>query len=771
MKQILSAFFSLLFILNAFSQNTRGAKIAESSTSFNGKTAALIIGISDYLEIEPLQFADKDAEIFAQFLLSSSDINVEENDLKILTNEEATIGNIIQSLEWLKSTLKEGDRFIFYFAGHGDVETLTDANNGYLLLNNTPKNVYMAGGLPINVLKDYFTTLGNKGVQIIAIIDACKSGTLAGGEAGTEATLNYLQKQWNEEIKILSSQPGQVSLESEKWGGGRGLFSYMLLEGLTGKADLDQNGEISVYEIEAFIGPKIVTESKGQQEPIVECQKKFTTSFLSPNALFANNSIGSSNSDLIAQRGLNTDVDTTSDIYFYLQQFEECIKNDSLEGNESVYASFWVQKLKEVPSANSYYNYARLTLGGKLIDRGQTIINEYLTGRKFIRKNEFYTASQDFQFAWNYLDESMLNSDDLLAKKYFLQAASVADVFSERPNIPKILNVAIPLLDKAENLQPGSAYIPMMKAKLYYMANEIKKSEKFLQIAMKRSPGWVMPVYYMGAINNVLGKKKKAGKYLEMALEMDTTLSSFQCTPCVLLELGNLMQDNKNYTKAEFYFKLGLGLSPDLNDFYISLFYLFLDTKEFDKADEQIENLKAFFTESEIENLKAEKMIAEGKVEEAVVYLQELLEKYPEDDDAAINLAYAFFKNKKVQDYYKFKNYLEIAIDRNTDYCFAYTDLVQLLNREKRFDESVVVLKKGIEILTNVDELYELYYLLIESAYANNDDESVYNSLKFFIENNYMYCKDLENYNEYFMFTDFEEDFQNLVSEYCQEEE
>jgi len=39
-----------------------------------------------------------------------------------------------------------------------------------------------------------------------------------------------------------SSRPSERSFEDERWNGGHGIFTYAMLEGLTGRADRDNDG-------------------------------------------------------------------------------------------------------------------------------------------------------------------------------------------------------------------------------------------------------------------------------------------------------------------------------------------------------------------------------------------------------------------------------------------------------------------------------------------------------------------------------------------------
>ncbi|MBS4012133.1 MAG: hypothetical protein KGZ97_00025 [Bacteroidetes bacterium] len=61
-----------------------------------------------------------------------------------------------------------------------------------------------------------------------------------------------------------------MSLEGPDWGGGRGLFSYHLVNGLAGKADMDEDGVVDLNEISFYVKNKVKKEaSPSPQNPVV----------------------------------------------------------------------------------------------------------------------------------------------------------------------------------------------------------------------------------------------------------------------------------------------------------------------------------------------------------------------------------------------------------------------------------------------------------------------------------------------------------------------
>jgi len=234
-------------------------------------TYAVVVGISDYQDaaIPDLRFADRDAEAFANWLRSPAGGGLDNDHLMVMTNQNATAGRIAEALDGLIEQAKEGDEVIIYFSGHGDVEGKKISQPGFLLCWDAPSRVYMGGGTySLSFLQEVVATLSvqNK-AKVVVITDACHAGKLAGNQiGGSQLTSANLARQYANEVKILSCQPNEFSLEGEQWGGGRGCFSYHLLDGLFGLADRNGDGTITVGEIDRYLEDKVTTEAAPQSQ-------------------------------------------------------------------------------------------------------------------------------------------------------------------------------------------------------------------------------------------------------------------------------------------------------------------------------------------------------------------------------------------------------------------------------------------------------------------------------------------------------------------------
>lgn len=264
----------LLFSLTLFGQE----KINFNPLSNQHKDSkALVIGVSQYQHIKGLNFADRDAIEFTNFLQENDGWGLKEENIQLLTNENAKQGDILMGLQWLLDISKPGEDVIFYFSGHGDVEKVGEEKKGFLLAHDSPKNNYPIGGtLEISLLDSVLVQLMQKEIKVWVIIDACRSGNLAGGISGKTQTLEALAKQWNSQVRMLSAQPDQLSYEDSLWGGGRGVFSYYLVKGMSGYANANNDTKVTLNELESYLGNNITYQTNYTQQPHVEGPNKFS---------------------------------------------------------------------------------------------------------------------------------------------------------------------------------------------------------------------------------------------------------------------------------------------------------------------------------------------------------------------------------------------------------------------------------------------------------------------------------------------------------------
>jgi tetratricopeptide (TPR) repeat protein/uncharacterized caspase-like protein len=239
-----------------------------------GRLWALVVGVSRYKNLKPedqLEFAHRDAQDFAAFLSSPVGGGFPSSQLTLLINEAATLSAVRSALgTTLPRSVEADDMVVIFFAGHGVVEGEQD---GYLLAHDSdPQNLY-ATALQVSELNRIITTR-IKARTVILIADACHSGQLGWTSRGSNADTVLVNKYLDEVgksgkgvFRILASRADQRSYEDKQWGGGHGVFTWFLLEGLKGRADRDQDGFVRIGELLDFLSEQVPKATQALQQP------------------------------------------------------------------------------------------------------------------------------------------------------------------------------------------------------------------------------------------------------------------------------------------------------------------------------------------------------------------------------------------------------------------------------------------------------------------------------------------------------------------------
>ena len=534
MKQLL-LYFIFSFFIGVLSMSKCIAQVkgfsvstAQQSQNISGITYALIVGISKYqnASIPQLQFADRDAIAFRNYLVASG---VDSNNITLLTNENAKYSEILLDLDDIcTNKVKAGDKFYFYFSGHGDVESRVITNDGYLLPYDAPKVVYAISAVPVRVLQSYISTLSSKGVQAIVITDACHSGNLAGGIEGMANIQNVLKDTWKDEIKILSCQPGELSLEGKQWGNGRGLFSYELINGLAGDADKNNDGKVSLNELNRYLSLKVPDEADPlPQFPMVTGNMQTEISSVNNNYLAQINS--SNTNSIFAAIDIKGDEEgllkgLPDSVKEYYQLFKKCIEvnylNDALQFPDEEVSTFLLdmkrRSLGVTGSAYTYYlkiprsNSTSSLIASMKSTLAGAMINEVNEGISKMLNNELYqNSSFYFQFCPDYL----LSLTTLLGKEKLLSMGLLSKIYYNKALLVENADAlgrsrAISLLDSAISFDTNASYALELLSN-YYSIPIIGNPDSAIILAKRSasiSPKFLAPYITIAKNYQVIGQ-------------------------------------------------------------------------------------------------------------------------------------------------------------------------------------------------------------------------------------------------------------------------
>jgi uncharacterized caspase-like protein len=143
----------------------------------------------------------------------------------------------------------------------------------YLLTYDTKLEDMGGTAFPMWQLQDVFTRV-LKAKRVVTFADTCHSYGFSGASAHAKKSNNlvnqYLSHFANDSDRavITASDISQLSYESDKWGGGHGVFTFFLLKGLHGEADFNKDGTVTAGELFTYIHDSVDKATEGNQSPM-----------------------------------------------------------------------------------------------------------------------------------------------------------------------------------------------------------------------------------------------------------------------------------------------------------------------------------------------------------------------------------------------------------------------------------------------------------------------------------------------------------------------
>ena len=236
-----------------------GAEERTGRPDYYRKSFALIVGINDYQSWPRLQYAVNDATAVESTLVERFGFP-RENVVRLI-DREATRERIVENLG---GTLADpgrvgpDDRVLVFFAGHGATRKLPSGKElGYIIPADAELQGYPVRSISMTELKDFSELIPAKHVYFV--MDSCYSGlALTRGGGGS-----YLEEVTDRRARQILTAGGADEIVADNGPSGHSIFTWTLLQGLQGLADLDGNGVLTATELGAFAAP-IVSKFSSQ---------------------------------------------------------------------------------------------------------------------------------------------------------------------------------------------------------------------------------------------------------------------------------------------------------------------------------------------------------------------------------------------------------------------------------------------------------------------------------------------------------------------------
>jgi hypothetical protein len=245
---------------------------------FSGRKYALVVGISKFAShtggLNDLRYADADAQAVARFLQTPAGGRFPADKILLLVNEQATLAALQRAMKDFVLQAGPEDLLLIFLATHGSPDPFAPQNL-YFLTYDT--NVDRMADTAF-AMKEFKRLLDNnvRTRRMVLFVDTCHSAGLTGsrGESsrGLENNLINLYAEkllYQEEGKavITSSDVNESSQESPRWGGGHGVFTYFLLEGMRGMADSNVDLVVTVGELFRYVRQRVRLDTEYRQNP------------------------------------------------------------------------------------------------------------------------------------------------------------------------------------------------------------------------------------------------------------------------------------------------------------------------------------------------------------------------------------------------------------------------------------------------------------------------------------------------------------------------
>jgi hypothetical protein len=243
------------------------------------KGYALIIGIANYLKGGRLPATVlKDAEDMSVLLMDATQCGYPPDQVKHLSDAQATANNIRAGLRWLAEQTGEDDTATFFFSGHGGRIESGPRSENYLIPydadpTDLPKTA-IEGAELTSLLRNI------KAGRLLVVFDCCH----AGGTGETKGALDEVIPKFKSGLderyyERLARGQGRVIVASSRstemsWilpGMQNSLFTHYLLEALRGKARTYGDGWIGVLDVFNLIAEE-VPKRQAQQHPILKAE-------------------------------------------------------------------------------------------------------------------------------------------------------------------------------------------------------------------------------------------------------------------------------------------------------------------------------------------------------------------------------------------------------------------------------------------------------------------------------------------------------------------
>ncbi len=240
----------------------KGATSDATVTAGYEKSWAIVVGIDDYAKWPKLEYASHDAQAVADTL--TGQFGFPSSQVIVLKNEQATRNNILAAFHdrLADDRTSRNDRVFVFFAGHGATRKLASGRDlGYIIPADSDPNAFATDAIAMSDLQNIAESM--KAKHVMFVMDACYSGL--GLTRGGPSSSAFLRENARRSARQMLTAGGADQQVADAGPNGHSVFTWVLLQALAGKGDLNGDGLITGTELAAYVAPAVSAVS--QQTP------------------------------------------------------------------------------------------------------------------------------------------------------------------------------------------------------------------------------------------------------------------------------------------------------------------------------------------------------------------------------------------------------------------------------------------------------------------------------------------------------------------------
>lgn len=551
----------------------------QSSTTAKNNTYAVVIGISNYesSNIEPLPSPKKDALTFTALLKSKAGGQLEDEQIRLLIEQEATAGKMVHAIDWLMESCQEGDKAIIWFSGYGTLNKKSNSPN-YLMPFDVSYPFHSTSLFPfMKYIQQKMELANSKGIQLIFMTEIFEDVKFLNSQDKSPSAQAANTTDHLNEFLLKAQTDNRTALAGFKSQKEKRSINHYLVEGLLGLADFDLDKTIGVAEIQTWLKSRIsfenVRESKFYFKTNTTAKPLFTVDSKSLKQLKNRKddflpAIVQLETNAYENKLLQQAKPETKQLF---QDFVIAIQLGNLLSPENQSADAFYKELIHTTDIKKLQNALRRRLSAALQDKSQQAINSYLQ-----------TDAKELAIRWRYKDnyaqypKYLSRAAELLGEKHFLASHLKAkqlyfEGVSIRLDGEKIhdnqacFENALAKQQYALQILPEGAFLYNEIGLLYWLLNQSDSATYHFHKATEWAPSWSIP---WSNLCMTYGKKTDLDKALifgQKAILLNPEYISGH------INLGIIWMSKGNYRKADKFFKRTIELDPNYPFSYYNL--------------------------------------------------------------------------------------------------------------------------------------------------------------------------------------------------------